>query len=158
MDHERVDPVADLEMMRRKADRRRARRNSFWLYVLFPFFVGVLAVAALVVWAMDAGIGDASSWADTSLTFLLLPLLLLCLLPLALILGLSYGLFKLIGWLPEPLDKVDHVLGQAAYSTERVSRAAVRPLIRTKAIWAGYKAGVARIGATLRGERGEEHD
>jgi hypothetical protein len=158
MDQERVDPVADLEMMRHRADRRHARRNSLWLHVLFPFFLGTLAVAALVVWAGYSAIGDASSWADTSLTFLLLPLLMLCLLPLALIVALSYGLFILFGWLPEPLDKLDHVLGQVTKGTRRVTSAAVQPLIQMKAIWAGFSAGVARIGATLRGDRGERHD
>jgi len=157
VDQERMDPVADLERIRRSAERRQARRKSLWLGVLLPFLAGTLAIGGLVIWAWTAGVGSASAWADTSLTFLLLPLLLLCLLPFALLLALSAGLIKLIGWLPEPMDRVDHFLGQVERGTGRAARAAVQPMIKASALWAAVVAGWAWLGSTLRGERGEKH-
>ncbi|MEJ2013690.1 MAG: hypothetical protein P8X64_15890 [Anaerolineales bacterium] len=158
MQEERTDPVTDMEKMQRRAERRRRRRTSLWLSVLLPFLAGTLVIAALVAWAWIGGAGDASAWADTSLTFLMLPLLLLCLLPFVLMLALSYGLGKLIGWLPEPLDKVDHALGQVGRGAEKVTRAAVQPLIRAKAFSAAAVAGWARLGEIIRGERGEDDE
>jgi hypothetical protein len=154
MQENRTDPVMDMEMMQRKAKRRARRRTSMWLNVLLPFVVGTLAIAALVAWAWLGGTGDASAWADTSLTILLLPFLLLCLLPFILLLALSYGLGRLLGWLPEPLDKIDHALGRVERGTERVTEAAVQPLIHVKAFLAAVAAGWAKLGEIVRGERG----
>ena len=147
-----MDMVADLEVMRRKAERRRVRRRSLWLSVLLPFFLGLLGIGGLVAWAWASGAGSASAWADTSLTFLLLPLLLLCLVPFLLLGALSFGLIKLIGWLPDPLDRVDHILGRIERGSEQATRAVVQPLIRVKSLGAAFKAGWARLGAILRGE------
>jgi hypothetical protein len=152
MDGDRTDAVADLERMRRKAERSLARRRSLWLSVLLPFFLGTLGMGALVAWAWTSGTGSASAWADTSLTFLLLPLLLLCLVPFLVLAALSFGLIKLIGWLPDPLDRVDSILRRIERGSERAMRAAVQPMIRVKALSAAVQAGWARLGAILRGE------
>jgi hypothetical protein len=152
MDRDRTDAVADLERMRRKSERRLARRRSLWLSVLLPFFLGTLILGALVAWAWTSGTGSASAWADTSLTFLLLPFLLLCLVPFLVLAALSFGLIKLIGWLPDPLDRVDSILGRIERGSERAMRAAVQPMIRVKALSAAVQAGWARLGAILRGE------
>ena len=147
-----MDPVADIETARRRTTRRAARRRSLWLSVLLPFIAGTLVIAAIVAVAWRSGAGTASSWADTSLTFLLLPLLLLCLLPFALLVALSYILARLMGWLPEPLDRLDQIMQRVQAGSGRVTRTAVRPFIHLRALWAAFGAGFERF---MQGNRGE---
>jgi len=152
VDEQRLDPVADIEAARRRTVRRTARRRSLWLSVLLPFIAGTLVIAAVVAVAWRSGAGTASSWADTSLTFLLLPLLLLCLLPFALLVALSYGLVRLMGWLPGPLDRLDQIMQNVQAGSGKATRAAVRPIIQLRALWAALGAGFERF---MHGNRGE---
>jgi len=74
----------------RRESQVRHRRESFWQITL-PMLVAVLVMGvafALIVLAGPAGI---SGVADLSLALLSIPLLLLCLIPLALVVGLLVG-------------------------------------------------------------------
>lgn len=83
----------------RRESQARHRRESFWQITL-PMLVAVLVMGvafALIVMAGPAGI---SGVADISLALLSIPLLLLCLIPLALVIGLLVGVVVVLRTAP----------------------------------------------------------
>jgi hypothetical protein len=131
--------------LNRKDERAKKRRRSFWLGIALPFVLGTAALGAGVYLVSRSGVGDASAWADASLSFLLIPMLLLCLIPLALIGALIYGAQKLIGWLPEPMGSLDTGMRRVNRSVRRVMEAGLKPLISIKGFWAAWKAAFAQL-------------
>ncbi len=148
-----MDSGPGIDLLNRQAERTKKRRMSLWLSIVLPFILSLAAVAALVFFVARSGMGNASVWSDTSLIFLMLPMLLLCLIPLVLVGALIYGTFWLIGWLPGPLGTVESGVRRANRSLSRVLRVGLRPLITLKAFWAAIKAALSRLQTSAR--RGE---
>jgi len=138
-----MDDVTDrhgIEILDRQAARLRTRRRSLWLSVILPFILGVAAVAALVFFAARAPFSAPSAWADTSLVFLLLPMLILCLIPLVITGLLIFGTTKLLAWLPEPLGSLESGVRRVNRSLSKGIRIGLKPLIILKALWAAIKS------------------
>ena len=153
MDIDEATRSRGVEVLDRQAARVRTRRKSLWISVILPFILGVFAVAALVYFAARSPIAGPSAWADTSLVFLLFPLLILCLIPLVLTGLLIFGTTKLINWLPEPLDSVESGVRRVNRGLTRGIRVGLKPLIILKAIWAAVKSAFNQLRALVgRGE------
>lgn len=108
----------------------RHRREVLW-QVTLPLALGslaVLVVAGLVV-ALGAA-GDASLWADISLVWLLAPLLLACLLPLALLGGLAYAVVQVIAVLPGYARQVQDFFVLVRLRLAQAEDRLVEPLLR----------------------------
>jgi hypothetical protein len=131
---------AGIEILDRQAARVKKRRSSLWLSVILPFILSVVAVAALVYFVARSPAADPGAWADTSLVFLLLPLLILCLIPLVLAGLLIFGTTKLIAWLPEPLASLESGVRRVNRSLSKGIRVGLKPLIILKALWAAFKS------------------
>jgi hypothetical protein len=142
-----------IEPLNRQAERMKKRRISLWLSVVLPFILDVLAIGAMVVFVARSGTGSASAWSDTSLIFLMIPMLLLCLIPLVLVGLLIYGTSWLIGWLPGPLGSLESGVRRVNRGMSHVLQSGLRPLIILKALWAAIKTAITRLlGSTGRGE------
>jgi len=72
------------------------RQETFW-QITFPLIIGLALIIGLVALtiATAAQGGNVSQAADTSLIFLLIPTMLMALIPLALLVGLAYGIIWL---------------------------------------------------------------
>ena len=85
------------ELILREEIEKAHKSNRFWK-ILFPVILISLAVITLVVWlAVKGGIGaaDTANLAGVAVVLLALPFFLICLIVLALLIGLSFGVFKL---------------------------------------------------------------
>ena len=153
MDIDEATRSRGVEVLDRQAARVRTRRKSLWISVILPFILGVFAVAALVYFASRSSAAGPGAWADTSLVFLLFPLLILCLIPLVLTGLMIFGTTKLINWLPEPLGSVESGVRRMNRGLTRGIRVGLRPLITLKAIWAAVKSAFNQLRAWVgRGE------
>lgn len=119
-------------------------RGRAWLWIGLPMFVGLLTITVIVVVVLRQGFGSTQIWADISLILVLFPLCFLGVLPLLLLIGLSYGLGRLVGWLPAPMQQLDGFLQRAARETHRGSDQLARPLMALQGV-------VATIDTFLRG-------
>lgn len=84
----------------------RKTRRHIWLQIYLPLILGAIILAGLGIWVVLAGFGTASVWADVGLVLIIIPTFVIGLLIFAALLGITYGLFRLIGILPDPIDRV----------------------------------------------------
>jgi hypothetical protein len=116
--------------------RRRQRRRRAWLMIGLPLFVGTALIAGTITAVVMTGFGTIGTWADISLVLMLLPLCVLGFLPLVLLIGLSYGIGRLVGWLPDPLAQTDDFMARVASGVRRGGDMAVRPMLSWKGVLA----------------------
>jgi hypothetical protein len=126
---------------------RQAHKSQVLWQITIPFFVIValfLAVALLVIVSGARGNGTISMWADISLIWLIMPVLLILLVILAINGGLLYGIIKLIGVLPGIFFKLQRVLSKIHEKVEAGSNAAAAPFIKASSLRAAIKALMGR--------------
>lgn len=107
----------------------RQKRGRPWLWIGLPLLLGGLIIAGAITLTINQTFGTARIWADVSLIFVLLPLCILGFMPLLLLIALSYGVARLVGWLPGPMGQADHLFKRMAREGRRGSDLAVRPLL-----------------------------
>ena len=105
------------------------RRGRPWLWIGLPLVVGMAIIAGMVTLALGTGFGTTRIWADVSLVFVLLPLCILGFIPLALLIALSFGTARLVGWLPEPLEQVVSTMERVAREARRGGKLVTRPMV-----------------------------
>jgi hypothetical protein len=127
-----------------ETEQHAGKRGRPWLWIGLPMFIGVLLIAGIVVAVLNMGFGTTQIWADVSLVIVLLPFCLLGFIPLIVLIGLSYGVGRLVGWLPDPLKQIDSFLAQAARESRRGSELIARPMLVAQ----GF---LAMVGTFLRG-------
>ena len=116
------------------------RKSPFW-QVIFPLLVGTIVMLAVAVWAVIASAGgaDLSRYADTSAVVFVILAILLSLIPLFLLGGIAYGLYRL----SEVIPRGTRWLARAASQLEELSRRAatiiVEPVLRVESFLAGLK-------------------
>ena len=91
--------IIPVERVRNPDTHAKHRREVFWQIVV-PLGVGILFVIALAGGLIVFEVGDASLWADISLIWLIMPVLLMALIPLALLLAMIYLLVIILRDLP----------------------------------------------------------
>ena len=132
------DPIQKTEKKRHPLDD--LFRRHVWLQIYLPILLVVLALAVLVVILWVNQQGKASVWADVSLVMLIIPTFILGLILLVILAAVTYGIFYLIGVLPDPFRRVQEIMNQVSDTAERGSKMAAKPIIVPKAAGAAVEA------------------
>lgn len=120
---------------------QRHKKQYFW-QILAPIGIGLLMVtAAIAMIILTATRGDPgmqiSGWADFSLIWLILPILLTAVLFAVLLFGLVYLLARVLRILPVYTGLIQQYAGWVAEKVGRFSDMLVVPVIRIKSFFAG---------------------
>ena len=96
---------------------QKAHRQDVLRQLTVPVVIVLLAMAGLVFWLIQAGVGDFGLWAQISIIFMVLPALLIGLIVLVILAGLVVGIGYLLGFLPPyariTQDAIQNVKAQA---------------------------------------------
>jgi len=130
---------------------RQHKQQSFW-QILLPVLVSLLAVLAglaylIVITNGGDPVGKLSTWADTSLIWLLLPVLGLGLVAVLLLGMMIYLLARLLKILPTYTAIVQHYFNMAAAWVKVMSFRVLNPVLKAK----GYQAGAGQFFKSLFG-------
>jgi hypothetical protein len=107
------------------------RREVFWQIAL-PLILGLLLLitgCVLPVLVVVSG-NDVRVWADISLIWLILPVLILAVIPLAILVAIIYGLTRILNILPGLMNRVQKLFGEINVRVSRASNSAVDPILR----------------------------
>ncbi len=125
-------------------------RRQVWLQVYLPLAVGVMLLAGLSVGLWRGQVGTVSAWADTALSLLLLPVLVLGLILLAVLASLAYGVWYAVRRLPEPFQQVRLTLARVEHGADEVVHKAALPLIVPKAVLHAISSAIRYLTAIFR--------
>jgi len=120
-------------------------RRKVFLQIYLPLFLILIAVGVLVgsLWVTESG--SASAWADLSLVMLIIPALIVGLILLIFLAAFVYGIWYLIGIIPEPMRQLQDIVKKVAASTERYTNLAAKPVIIPRALSSGISAAIRGI-------------
>jgi hypothetical protein len=119
-----------------ESERGARKPGRAWLWIGLPLLFGVLLISGVIALVLNVGFGTTRIWADVSLVAVLLPLCILGFIPFIILIGLSYGVGRLVGWLPDPLQQVDTILVRVARETRRGADTMSRPMMAIKGLLA----------------------
>jgi len=139
-------------------DFRPAERRDDWLWIYLPFFIAVLLLMGLCYLIVRGGFGTTSAWADTSLVFMLVPVIILGLVPLLLTGLMIYGVYKLSAILPEAFQRARMFFKQVEDATQQAGDAAARPFLVTQSFWAVVQAIFGWLASIVKIFKGETDD
>jgi hypothetical protein len=137
----------------------RLHRRDLVRQVYLPLGIVLVAVIALIVLTILAGLGvvgspaGASVWADVSLIFIIVIALSMGLAPLIIFGGLAYGLGYALRYLPGYARVVQDFLVRLNYTVNEVADRIAKPVV-------AVESGSAAVGTAVRGltERNDNHD
>ncbi len=121
----------------------RKHRREVFLQITVPLAVGVMLIllaAAGVIWAGIANTGNVSAWADVSLIWLVIPLMLVVFLFLGLLAGLVYVLTLGLQRLPFFMHRVQVFFRLVDMRVRKVANGSVEPVMRVQSFSAAWKA------------------
>jgi hypothetical protein len=107
---------------------RNHRRQRFW-QILFPFLLVTVLVIAAGVFAVAGGASQARAWADVSLIWLVVPILVFALLFLALLVGMIYLVARLTHAIPPISTKAQFYGRRISGGVRSVADKAVQPVV-----------------------------
>ncbi|MEA1978140.1 MAG: hypothetical protein U9N80_09605 [Chloroflexota bacterium] len=137
---------------------RPAEKRDYWVWIYIPLLIVILVFVGIGFLVVRAGFGSASVWADTSLIFMLLPMILLGLV-LAILFGfMIFGVVRLIIMIPEWFISIRRFFWQAENAVQRTGDIAVRPFTVMKSSWAALRESISWLGSIARIFKGETHD
>jgi hypothetical protein len=108
--------------------------------VFVPLFLGVILVAALAVGIGMSSRGGTRLWADISLIWLIIPLIIAALIPLALLIALIWGLTRLLGLLPGWMYQVQGIFRRINAGVRQGADRVTAPILETRSRVAAVKA------------------
>lgn len=115
-------------------------KKDLWWQIYLPVWIGIIAVAAvaaLIAFAVTTGNAVATRvWADISLVFVILNLMLI-IFPLLAIFALAIGLNKLMPKLPPYFKVAQDYSAWLAYKTEWALKYVVEPVLQIRSGVAG---------------------
>jgi hypothetical protein len=120
------------------------------MQIYLPLGMGVMILAALVFWVWQAEFGAITVWADVALVLILIPLFVLGLIALIVLAGLTYGVFWLFDWLPDPLHRLQSIIARVVRETQKGADGVARPMLVVQAVIAMLEAAVASIVSIFR--------
>jgi hypothetical protein len=133
-------PFNDLVPTRNRAARQNHRREVLLQITLPLALIFVVVVAAGVVAAGSVLPGSSPALLrDLSVIWLLFLTLLVSLVPLVLLIGLVYGVVRLIGMLPGWFFQVQRILERVAEAAATISRAVTDPINRLNSLTTGLR-------------------
>jgi hypothetical protein len=112
---------------------------------VLPTLFGVIVLVALIVLLMRRGVGTFSSWADISLIFLLIPLLIVGLIIIGILVALLVLAIRLYGEIPHLAYQAYRRMLSLRSGARRVSGIAAKPFFILSAARAGIKEGLRSI-------------
>lgn len=137
---------------------RPAEKRNNWVWIYLPLLIGILVFVGIGFLVVRAGFGSASSWADTSLIFMLLPAIILGLVLVVLLGSMVYGIVKLIDIIPVWFTSIRRVFWQVENTVQRTGDIAVRPFTVMKSSWAALQESYSWLVSIARIFKGETHD
>lgn len=126
-------------MNRNPVTRRAHSRQKLW-QITIPLLLGIILALAFAVLAGLAQADSASRWADISLIFLLIPVMVVSLLFLAVLAGLVYLMIQALKFVPPLALKVQNIFAQVEQRVRTGSNLAVEPLLRLQSWLAALRA------------------
>ncbi len=115
------------------------KRQVAW-QILVPFLLVTLILLAAGVWLVTGATAQTRAWADVSIIWIIIPILLLSLAALALLILLIVGMAKLMRATPRFTSRAQQVAGQIAARTRQAADGAVRPFVWIEQAGAAIKS------------------
>ena len=119
---------------------QRAHRREVLLQITIPLIIALAVILFLSVLATIGPDDVVSRWGDTSLIWLIIPQLFVCLLFLVLLAGLTFGVVWLIRTLPGYARQVQDFFNLVGMRTRSITNAIVEPVLRVHSFVAKIKA------------------
>jgi hypothetical protein len=107
---------------------------------MVPIFAGLVLVVFFAVLAGLAGPAETSRWADISLIFLLIPVMVVSLLFLAIFAGSIYALMRILRIVPPFALRVQNLFSKIEQRVRRGANIAVEPILRIESWLAALRA------------------
>ena len=124
-------------------------RREVFRQITLPLIIALVVIAVLVGLTVTASAAGASRWADISLIWLIMPVLVVSLIFLILLSGITYGLIRLIGVLPRYALQVQDFFVLLHFQIARLNDKITQPVIKLHATSASVKSLLRRV----RGDR-----
>jgi hypothetical protein len=141
MPNSNYDPI----LPRNPITHQRHRREVFW-QITFPFIVICLVLLILAVLATGLSAESASTWADISLIYMIIPALLFSLLTMIILAAGIYLTIRLIRLLPFYFFKGHNWFLLVNLQVGRIGDGLAEPFLRVRA----WKAGAGALGHQIR--------
>lgn len=118
----------------------RAHRREVLLQVTIPFGIGLVIVLVASVLVTLGPDDSVSRWGDTSLIWLIIPQLFVCLLFLILMGALAFGVVWIVRTLPRYARQLQDLFNRIGLRTRKITDAIVEPVLRIQSFQAKLKA------------------
>ncbi len=118
---------------------RQHRREVFW-QITVPVLIGGLILLVFALMATQMGMIETSRWADISLIWLIIPMMLFGLITLALLAASVYATIKIILVLPGAAYRLHCFLIRLSGSVRTTGDRLVEPVVRVKGFSASLKS------------------
>lgn len=129
------------KVVKRNPDTWAKHKREYWLQIMLPLIISLLVVLIFAVLVIVVGTnGEVSQWANVSLIWLIAPMLFFSLIGLALLIGLAYGIFRLLQVLPFYTSRLQDFLQRVNQQVSQVCDRLVEPVIKVKKRSASIKA------------------
>jgi uncharacterized BrkB/YihY/UPF0761 family membrane protein len=107
--------------------------------IILPFIIGIvlvlLVVAAIIIFAAHS-LENLNRWASISIIWMIIPSLLIALILFVVVLGLLFGITRLLGILPSYSKIARSYFIQAETVVSHITDQAVEPILRLRSAWA----------------------
>lgn len=126
----------------RNPDTYAAYKRDVFRQITLPTLVGLIVILGLsiaVIYAAASGNSQVSRWADISLVWLLLPVIFLSLLFLALLVGITFLITRLLHIFPVYAYKVQIFFNQAQTWIKSGTDIAVEPILKINSFLASAR-------------------
>lgn len=119
---------------------QRAHRKQVFWQITVPLVIAALIILALAVLVSTGNSQSASLWADISLIWLIIPVMVVSLIFLVVLAGLVYAVIWLVRILPGYALQAQNFMVMIANQVERLGNAIVEPILRINAFLASIQA------------------
>ena len=124
---------------------QQTHKRQMWLQILVPLiFFSILAVVGIVfaVLSTSGALENTGQFASIALIIIILPILLMSLLALALLVGIIFGISKVINIIPMYSLKFQTYFYKIIIALVQVSNSITNPIINTRSRLSGLKSGI----------------
>ena len=118
----------------------RAHKRQVAWQILAPFLVMAVLIIAGAVLVTTGGAARASTWADVSAIWLLIPALLVAFVFLAVLITIIYGMGKMLQIIPHYTGKAQGIFSRISSGTRRVADGTAKPFFWFKEAGAVVKS------------------
>jgi uncharacterized Tic20 family protein len=124
---------------RNPVTQRAHRKQVFW-QITVPLVIAALLILVLAILVSAGNSQSASLWADISLIWLIIPVMIVSLIFLVVLVGLVYAVIWLVRILPGYAMQAQNFMVMIAYQVERLGNSIVEPILRINAFLASLQA------------------